>query len=145
VLLAALHLSSRTGFLGAVAVLFAVNVTMILPITPGDVGVFQAVAAAVLHAGWQVPFSTGVAFGVVLQAVELVTALLMGVPAVLLEGLSWRQVIERPSGVAPVRLRPPAGRRRDPEPDAHPNGERAGAGVWSTTTGHDPSAGPRAS
>jgi phosphatidylinositol alpha-mannosyltransferase len=106
VLLAALHLDSQTGFLGAVAVVFAVNVTLLLPATPGDVGVFQAAVAAVLHAGWQVPYSTGVAFGVILQGVELAAALLMGVPALLLEGLSWRQLTERPSHMAPVHLPP---------------------------------------
>jgi phosphatidylinositol alpha-mannosyltransferase len=110
-LLAALHLSDQTGFMGAVAVLFAVNVTMLLPLTPGDVGVFQAAAATVLHAGWQVPFSAGVAFGVVLQAVELVAALVMGGPALLLEGLSWRQLMARPSRTGPVHLPPPAGVR----------------------------------
>jgi phosphatidylinositol alpha-mannosyltransferase len=105
-LLAALHLNNRTGFLGAVAVLFGVNVTMLLPATPGDVGVFQAAAAAILHAGWQVPYSTGVAFGVILQGVEVAAALLMGVPALLLEGLSWRQLTQRPSDMAPVHLPP---------------------------------------
>jgi uncharacterized membrane protein YbhN (UPF0104 family) len=98
------HLADKTGFLGAVAVLFAVNVTMLLPVTPGDVGVFQAATAAVLQAGWQVPFSTGVAFGVVLQAVELVAALLMGVPALLMEGLSWRQLIQRSGATTPIVL-----------------------------------------
>jgi phosphatidylinositol alpha-mannosyltransferase len=112
-LLAALHLPEQTGFMGAVAVLFAVNVTMLLPVTPGDVGVFQAVTAAVLHTGWQVPFSTGVAFGVVLQAVELVAALVMGGPALLLEGLSWRQLLQRPPGGAPLNLPPPAGIHSD--------------------------------
>jgi phosphatidylinositol alpha-mannosyltransferase len=106
VLLAALHLDTRTGFLGAVAVVFAVNVTLLLPATPGDVGVFQAAVAAVLHAGWGVPYSTGVAFGVILQGVELAAALLMGVPAALLEGLSWRQLTQRPSHTAPVHLPP---------------------------------------
>ncbi len=112
-LLAALHLADETGFLGAVAVLFAVNVTMLLPVTPGDVGVFQAAAAAVLHAGWQVPFSAGVAFGVVLQAMELVAALVLGGPALLLEGLSWRQLLPRPSGADPVQLPPPATARQE--------------------------------
>jgi phosphatidylinositol alpha-mannosyltransferase len=110
-LLAALHLAGQTGFMGAAAVLVAVNVTLLLPITPGDVGVFQAAAAAVLHGGWQVPFSAGVAFGVVVQAVELVAALVMGGPALLLEGLSWRQLMPRRPGTDPVHLPPPAGDR----------------------------------
>jgi phosphatidylinositol alpha-mannosyltransferase len=121
VLLAALHLDTRTGFLGAVAVLFAVNVTLLLPATPGDVGVFQAAVAAVLHAGWQVPYSTGVAFGVILQGVELVAALLMGVPALLLEGLSWRQITQRPAGMAPIHLPPLV------DPSSQPPGNAQGA------------------
>jgi phosphatidylinositol alpha-mannosyltransferase len=111
--LAALHLADQTGFIGAVAVLFAVNVTMLLPVTPGDVGVFQAATAAVLHAGWQVPFSAGVAVGVVLQAVELIAALVMGGPALLLEGLSWRQLISRPPSTVAVQLPPPVSVRRE--------------------------------
>ncbi|MBO0729584.1 MAG: flippase-like domain-containing protein, partial [Acidimicrobiaceae bacterium] len=48
VMLVGLHLQHRAGLLGAVAVLFATNVTILLPITPGDVGVYQAAVAAVL-------------------------------------------------------------------------------------------------
>jgi phosphatidyl-myo-inositol alpha-mannosyltransferase len=92
VLLAGLNLAGRTGAVGAVAVLFAINITMLLPVTPGDIGVFQAAVAAVLHAGWHVAYSRGVAYGVVLQAAELVTAILMGFPALLKEGLSWRSI-----------------------------------------------------
>jgi phosphatidyl-myo-inositol alpha-mannosyltransferase len=129
-LLDALHLTDRTGVLGAVAVLFAVNVTMLLPVTPGDVGVFQAAAAAVLHAGWQVPYSTGVAFGVVLQAVELAAALLMGLPALFLEGLSWRQITQRPPGAAEIHLPPPA----QPTPSRHPEGQEGGTVDPAPTT-----------
>jgi len=35
---------------------------------------------------------TGVAYGVILQAVEVSTAILMGTPALLKEGMSWREV-----------------------------------------------------
>jgi phosphatidylinositol alpha-mannosyltransferase len=96
VLLIGMHLGSQTGLLAAAAVLFAVNVTMLFPLTPGDLGVFQAAVAAVLHSGWQVSYGHGVAFGVVLQAVELVTAIVMGGPALVVEGLSLRQIIHRP-------------------------------------------------
>jgi phosphatidylinositol alpha-mannosyltransferase len=86
------RLGGRAGPLGAIAVLCAVNVTLVLPATPGDVGVFQAAASAVLHAGWHIPYAEGIAYGVVLQAAELVTALVMGLPALLREGLSWRHM-----------------------------------------------------
>jgi phosphatidyl-myo-inositol alpha-mannosyltransferase len=92
VLLAGLNLAGRTGVVGAVGVLFAINITMLLPVTPGDIGVFQAAVAAVLHSGWHVAYSRGVAYGVVLQAAELMTAIVMGLPALLQEGLSWRAI-----------------------------------------------------
>jgi phosphatidyl-myo-inositol alpha-mannosyltransferase len=101
-LLAGLNLAGRTGVVAAVAVLFAVNITMLLPVTPGDIGVFQAAVAAVLHSGWGVPYSQGVAYGVVLQAAELVTAIMMGVPSLLKEGLSWRSIASG-QGLAEVR------------------------------------------
>ena len=92
VLLVATHLDQRASLLAAAAVLCAVNVTMLLPATPGDVGVFQAAVAVVLHLGWHVNYGSGVAYGVILQAAELLTALLLGVPALIREGLSWRHV-----------------------------------------------------
>ena len=60
-------------------------------------------------------FGTGVAYGVILQAVEVTTAILMGAPALLKEGMSWREVRLRAMHAAPVKLpaRPatPAGAR----------------------------------
>jgi phosphatidylinositol alpha-mannosyltransferase len=54
---------------------------------------------------------------VILQAVEVSTAILMGMPALLREGLSWREVRMRALHTAPVKLpalpaRPGGGRRR---------------------------------
>jgi len=116
VLLVALGLSHQAGLGAAAAVLFAVNVTAVLPATPANLGVFQAACATVLHAGWHVGLGTGVAFGVILQAVEVSTAILMGTPALLKEGMSWREVRLRAMQTAPVRLparrpRSAAGRR----------------------------------
>jgi phosphatidylinositol alpha-mannosyltransferase len=90
VLLVAAHLQHPAGLIGAAAVLCAVNVTMLLPVTPGDVGVFQAAVAAVLNTGWHIPYGAGVAYGVVLQAAELVTALAMGAPALVAESRQGR-------------------------------------------------------
>ena len=45
-----------------------------------------------------------IAFGIVLQAVEVATALIMGLPALLNEGLSWREVRLRTMHATPVRL-----------------------------------------
>ncbi|HWF33798.1 MAG TPA: glycosyltransferase [Solirubrobacteraceae bacterium] len=103
-LLIALGLDHQAGIGAAAAVLFAVNITAVLPATPANVGVFQAACAAVLHAGWHVGVVDGVAYGVILQAVEVTTALLMGMPALLREGLSWREVRLRALHAAPVKL-----------------------------------------
>ncbi len=112
VLLVALGLSHSAGLGAAAAVLFAVNITAVLPATPANLGVFQAACAAVLHTGWHVGFGTGVAYGVILQAVEISTAILMGAPALLKEGMSWREVRLRALHAAPVKL--PARPRRTP-------------------------------
>ncbi len=110
ILLVALGLDHQAGAGAAAAVLFAVNITAVLPATPANLGVFQAAAAAVLHTGWHVGFGTGVAYGVILQAVEVATAILMGTPALLKEGMSWREVRLRAMHAAPVKL--PARPRR---------------------------------
>jgi phosphatidyl-myo-inositol alpha-mannosyltransferase len=103
-LLDALGLSHQTDIGAAAAVLFAVNVTAVLPATPANLGVFQAASAAVLHTGWHVGYGTGVAYGVILQAVEVATAIIMGMPALLKEGMSWREVRLRAMHAAPVKL-----------------------------------------
>jgi phosphatidylinositol alpha-mannosyltransferase len=122
-LMVALGLNHRVGIGAAAAVLFAVNITAVLPATPANLGVFQAACATVLSAGWHVPFGTGVAYGVILQAVEVTTAILMGTPALLKEGMSWREVRLRAMNATPVRLPDravPGGgaRRRDPRRDS---------------------------
>jgi phosphatidylinositol alpha-mannosyltransferase len=104
VLLIALGLGHQTGMAAAAAVLFAVNITAVLPATPANLGVFQAACAAVLHTGWHVGLGTGVAYGVILQAVEVTTAIVMGMPALLKEGMSWREVRLRAIHTAPVKL-----------------------------------------
>ncbi len=107
-LLVALGLADRTGFAAAAAVLFAVNITAVVPITPANLGVFQAACATVLHHGWGVGWGVGVAYGVILQAVEVATAILLGMPALLREGMSWREVRLRAIHSTPIKL-PPRG------------------------------------
>jgi phosphatidyl-myo-inositol alpha-mannosyltransferase len=104
ILLVALGLDKHAGIGAAAAVLFAVNITAVLPATPANLGVFQAACAAVLHTGWHVGYGDGVAFGVILQAVEVATAIVMGMPALLKEGMSWREVKLRAMHTAPVKL-----------------------------------------
>jgi phosphatidyl-myo-inositol alpha-mannosyltransferase len=97
---------SHAGVGGAAAVLFAVNVTALVPVTPANIGVFQAACVLVLVGGYHVSTPEAVAYGIVLQAVELATALIMGLPALVNEGLSWREVRLRTMHAAPVKLGP---------------------------------------
>jgi phosphatidyl-myo-inositol alpha-mannosyltransferase len=116
VLLVALGLDKHgAGIAAAAAVLFAVNITAVLPATPANLGVFQAACAAVLHTGWHIGYGDGVAFGVILQAVEVTTAILMGMPALLKEGMSWREVRLRAMHTTPVKL-PTRQSSRQPAP-----------------------------
>ena len=105
VLLAALGLDDRAGLGAAAAVLFAVNVTAALPATPSNFGVFQATCVAVLTAGYGVGSADALGYGIILQAVEIATAVIMGGPALVNEGLSWRDVRLRALHHAPVELR----------------------------------------
>ncbi|HZE06877.1 MAG TPA: flippase-like domain-containing protein, partial [Solirubrobacteraceae bacterium] len=104
ILLVALGLDKHAGIGAAAAVLFAVNITAVLPATPANLGVFQAACAAVLHTGWHIGYGDGVAYGVILQAVEVTTAIVMGMPALLKEGMSWREVRLRAMHSTPVKL-----------------------------------------
>jgi phosphatidylinositol alpha-mannosyltransferase len=89
--LLALGLTHKAGLDAAAAVLLAVNVSAILPATPSNVGVFQAACLVVL-AAYGVGGGPGLAYGIILQAVEVLTALALGVPALLSEGLTWRDI-----------------------------------------------------
>ncbi len=89
--LLALGLQHKAGFAAAAAILLAVNVSAILPATPSNVGVFQAACLVVLTA-YGVGGSQGLAYGIILQAVEVLTALALGIPALLGEGLTWRDI-----------------------------------------------------
>jgi phosphatidylinositol alpha-mannosyltransferase len=105
-LLMALGLDHRVGFAGAAGVLFAVNVTAVIPATPANVGVFQAACVAVLTGAYHVSTPDAIAYGIILQAVEIATAVLMGMPALVKEGLSWKEVRLRTMHAAPVKLPP---------------------------------------
>ena len=105
-LLVALGLDPHAGAAAAAGVLFAVNVTALMPATPANVGVFQAACVVVLAGAYHVTTPDAIAYGIVLQLVELATAVLMGLPALLNEGLSWREVRRRTMHAAPVRLEP---------------------------------------
>jgi phosphatidyl-myo-inositol alpha-mannosyltransferase len=75
----------------AAAILLAVNVSAVLPATPSNVGVFQATCLVVL-AAYGVGAGQGLAYGIILQAIELLTAFILGVPALLREGMTWQDI-----------------------------------------------------
>jgi len=106
ILLVALGLDAQAGLGAAAAVLFAVNVTAVLPATPSNLGIFQAACVAVLTGAYGVSAADALGYGIILQAVEIATALLMGMPALVREGLSWRDVRLRALHTAPVELTP---------------------------------------
>ena len=106
VLLVALGLEQQAGIGAAAAVLFAVNVTAVLPATPSNLGVFQAACVAVLTGAYGVGSAEALGYGIILQAVEVTTAVVMGMPALVKEGVSWRDVRLRALHTAPVQLRP---------------------------------------
>jgi len=109
VLLVALGLDDRAGIGAAAAVLFAVNITAVLPVTPSNIGVFQAACVAVLSA-YGVGKTDAFAYGIILQAVEIATALAMGMPALIGEGMTWKDMRLRALHAAPVELRPRSSR-----------------------------------
>jgi phosphatidylinositol alpha-mannosyltransferase len=105
-LLAALGLSDRAGIGAAAAVLFAVNVTAVVPATPSNIGVFQLAVISVLHTGFGIGTADALAYGVILQAVEIATAVALGLPALVREGLTWSDLRVQALSSAPVRLEP---------------------------------------
>ena len=104
VLLVALGLEHKADLGAAAAVLFAVNVTAVLPVTPSNLGVFQAACMAVLVGAYGVAPAQALGYGIILQAVEVATAVIMGAPALVKEGLSWREVRLRALHSSPVSL-----------------------------------------
>jgi len=114
-LLAALGLSDQAGIGAAAAVLFAVNVTAVVPATPSNIGIFQVAVISVLHTGFGISTADALAYGVILQAVEIATAVTLGLPALVREGLTWSDLRVQALSSTPVRLKPePAPREQAP-------------------------------
>jgi uncharacterized membrane protein YbhN (UPF0104 family) len=83
-LLLALNVHVPMPLATAAAILVAVNVTAAVPLTPSNIGVFQAACIGVLAAAG-VSSGLGLSYGLLLQAAELATAIALGLPAVALE------------------------------------------------------------
>src|SRR5205085_4239647 len=117
-LLVALGLDHQAGIGAAAAVLFAVNVTAVIPATPSNIGVFQAACVAVLSA-YGVSHTDAFAYGIILQAVEVATAFALGMPSLVGEGMSWKDLKLRALHASPVEL----------SRTARPAGDRAQSGA----------------
>ncbi len=115
-LLYALGLDGKAGIGAAAAVLFAVNVTAVVPATPSNIGVFQLAVISVLHTGFGIGTADALAYGVILQAVEIATAVALGLPALVREGLTWSDLRVQALSAAPVRLDP---KPREPPSRSH--------------------------
>jgi phosphatidylinositol alpha-mannosyltransferase len=132
--LRALNLESHNGLVAAAAILLAVNLSAVLPATPSNVGVFQAACLVVL-AAYGVHSGPALAYGILLQAVEVVTALALGVPALLGEGLSWQEIRD----VRVVEEETREATEAPPAPAAQRAGEgSAGAGAALRSAGERP-------
>ncbi len=109
-LLVALGLDHRAGIGAAAAVLFAVNVTAVVPATPSNIGIFQLAVISVLTTGFGIGSANALAYGVILQAVEIATAVALGVPALVREGMTWSDMRLRALSASPVQLsaKPPS-------------------------------------
>ena len=90
--------------------------TAVVPATPSNIGVFQLAVISVLTAGFGVGASDALAYGVILQAIEIATAVALGIPALVREGVTWTDMrlraLQHRAG-APVRQRARDGRREN--------------------------------
>ncbi len=100
IVILALSLQHHASLIAAAAVLLAVNLTAIVPVTPSNVGVFQAACIAVL-APFGVSANQGLAYGLLLQAIEVACAFGLGVPALLREGLPLAELRRQAQGRVP--------------------------------------------
>ncbi len=115
-LFAALGLDHQVAIGAAAACLFAVNVTAVVPATPSNIGIFQLAIISVLNKGFGVPAADALAYGVILQAVEIATAVALGLPALVREGVTWSDMRLRALSAAPVQLpERPRAREREAE------------------------------
>jgi uncharacterized protein (TIRG00374 family) len=123
----ALNLQGKAGLAAAAAVLLAVNLTALVPITPSNIGIFQAATIAVL-AAYGVDADHALAYGILLQAIEITTAVVLGVPALLAERITLndirRHAATTPTPPPPSQLKTCAARASSGLPACTRLGER---------------------
>ena len=77
--------------IAAAAVLAVMNVALILPLWPGNIGLQQA-AIVVPLAAYGIAHSRGVAYGIALQAIESSVGYVFGIACLFREGLSFKRL-----------------------------------------------------
>jgi len=115
-------------------VLLLMNVATIFPLWPGNVGLLQ-VAVALPLMGYGVAYSTGFAYGLVLQAIEMTVGITAGLLSLAPEGLSFASLRRMPDATAAAGEH---AEESDAEPDDddaeelddEPEPVRARAGVY---------------
>jgi hypothetical protein len=76
-------------------VLLLMNVATVFPLWPGNVGLMQPAVALPLR-NYGVPYATGFAYGLVLQAVEMSVGVGLGLLALAREGISFAMLKRMP-------------------------------------------------
>jgi uncharacterized membrane protein YbhN (UPF0104 family) len=90
----------------AALVLALVNLAILFPLWPGNVGLLQATVALPL-AGYGIDYGRGIAFGVGMQAIEVSVGMSLGMLFLAREGLSVAVLRQDPAAepeLAPVRV-----------------------------------------
>ena len=77
--------------IAAAAVLAVMNVALVLPLWPGNLGVLQAAIAIPLTA-YGVPLPRAIAYGIALQAIESSVGYTFGIACLFREGLSFERL-----------------------------------------------------
>jgi uncharacterized membrane protein YbhN (UPF0104 family) len=103
-------------------VLLLMNVAMLFPLWPGNVGLVQAAVALPL-VSYGVPYAKGFAFGIGLQAIEMSVGVGIGFIFLAREGLSYAMLKHMP-GAEQAEVRKEADRDREQEAEQEPR-ERA--------------------
>jgi Lysylphosphatidylglycerol synthase TM region len=106
-------------------VLLLMNVATIFPLWPGNVGLVQAAVALPL-VSYGVAYSTGFAYGIALQAIEMGVGVTAGLLSLAPEGLSFASLRGMPDAsreLAEEQEDPPA---EVDEPEREPARARAG-------------------
>jgi uncharacterized protein (TIRG00374 family) len=106
-------------------VLVLMNVAMLFPLWPGNVGLVQAAVALPLVA-YGVPYAKGFAFGIGLQAIEMSVGVGIGFIFLAREGLSYA-MLRRMPGAEQAEMR--HGQEADEEESAEEQDDRARARV----------------